>query len=123
MSTIKEFSVNDHKYTFYCNSRSTRYGFAHDAELFDNGYLRCKASCFYLNRTWECYTYQSVMKKAVSNAIDSILSTMKYDYLSVNGYERMTAKRKEDFENVYLKDNNNYLVDVLSALNDLYKML
>jgi hypothetical protein len=63
------------------------------------------------------------MKKAVSNVIDDLISTMKYDYLSVNGYERMTAKRKADFENVYLKDSNNYLVDVLSAVNDLYKML
>lgn len=123
MSTLKEFSVNNCKFTFYCSSRSTRHGFAHDAELFCEGNKISSASCHYLNRTWECYTYQSVMKKAVGNEIDSIRSALKYEYLFVNGYERMTEKRKADFEGVFLNDNSNYRVGYLNNLYALYKML
>lgn len=63
------------------------------------------------------------MKKAVGNEIDSIRSALKYEYLSVNGYERMTEKRKADFEGVFLNDNSNYLVGYLNNLYALYKML
>ena len=48
---------------------STRSGFYHKTELhIDSEFI---LECNYINRTWESYPYQSVMKDALYNAIES----------------------------------------------------
>ena len=46
-----------------CESKSTRNGFRHIATLRIDGYKICTASCIYINRTWECFEYASVLYK------------------------------------------------------------
>lgn len=52
-------------YTVGLSSESTRNGFRHVAILFKNGRQIAKATANYLNRTWESYTYQSVLHKLI----------------------------------------------------------
>lgn len=59
------FKLND-KYSAVCKASNTRNGFKHTATLMvdgrDTGH---EVKCNYLNRTWEAYTYQSVLYKLV----------------------------------------------------------
>ena len=48
-----------------CDWKKTRNGFKHEATLFLDGRESDRAKCCYLNRTWESYEYQSVMKELI----------------------------------------------------------
>ena len=69
----------------------TRSGFCHKTELYiDSKFiLECKLS--YLNRTWESYPYQSVMKQALYNAIEREILREK----NLKGIKRLTKQLRE----------------------------
>lgn len=58
------FKINK-KISIACESSSTRNGFKHEAVLLLNGREMDRAKCNYINRTWEQFTYQSVLNKLV----------------------------------------------------------
>jgi hypothetical protein len=70
---IITFTLNNQRYSIHLTWRKTRNGFAHDSNLLkqssgaDSLFFQIgkKQSCFYLNRTWESYTYQSVIRKLI----------------------------------------------------------
>ena len=76
---------------FKNTAKSTRSGFYHKTELYiDSEFiLECKLS--YLNRTWESYPYQSVMKQALYNAIESEILREK----NLKGIKRLTKQLRE----------------------------
>lgn len=53
----------------FCLSVSTRNGFRHEVEIKKNGYTIARGICRYINRTWERYTYESAIHKAVENCV------------------------------------------------------
>jgi len=57
----KLFTVNEH-ITISCRAEKTRSGFRHLATLLIDGWLSEKAKVCYLNRTWERFEFQSVIK-------------------------------------------------------------
>lgn len=93
MQTIL-FTYNNQTYSIFLSIRKTRSGFAHDSYLFkqSNQYKELfygfgkKQSCFYLNRTWESYQFQSVIRKLIyanfdessANAIMLDIDNRKY---------------------------------------------
>ena len=83
---------------FYCGSRSTRHGFAHDATLFVNGVNEGTETAHYLNRTWECFRYQSVIGSIVRAHVREERERIRAEWMRSRGYERMTAKRREEYE-------------------------
>lgn len=97
---IFKISHNDKEYEFVCNWGNTRNGFKHTCNLFINDRLKGNATCHYLNRTWECYEYQSVMLRAVGILMEQHEEFLKDVFKSENGYEKMTKKRKEEFEKI-----------------------
>ena len=101
---IRRFSIDGREIEFVNQSRGTRSGFAHDTTLFIDGCQRAEHTCHYLNRTWEWYTYQTVMLCAVDDLEDRRTAYLKAEFKRVNGYEKLTAKRKEEFEAVCKKD-------------------
>ncbi len=52
-------------FTIACEHQNTRSGFRHVAILLVNNREVDRTKCCYLNRTWESYTFQSVMYKLV----------------------------------------------------------
>jgi hypothetical protein len=84
------FTINNQKYTINLIWRKTRNGFAHDSYLLkkSSGYeelyfqIGKKQSCFYMNRTWESYTYQSVIRKLIHASFDE--STAKAIMLDID---------------------------------------
>ncbi len=73
---------------------STRNGFYHKSKLYINGELLSEARASYLNRTWEAYTYQTVMKDAVRNAIENEIAEEK----SKRQIKRLTKTLREQIE-------------------------
>jgi hypothetical protein len=62
----KQFDLSE-DYKVICETQNTRYGFRHVASLRDKYFSEvAKSKACYYNRTWESYTYQSVLKKVIS---------------------------------------------------------
>lgn len=65
--TMRNFKIND-EIEVVCESQKTRNGFRHIAILMRNGVEQERAKCCYLNRTWESYEFQSVLKKLFNSS-------------------------------------------------------
>lgn len=63
---MKIFNL-DNDYKIICNWVDTRSGFKHTAILYKNGLLVFETKICYLNRTWESFEYESVLKKVIDN--------------------------------------------------------
>lgn len=61
---MRTFRINE-KLEIVCEAKKTRNGFKHKATLLIDGQERETAKVCYLNRTWERYEYQTVMKKLI----------------------------------------------------------
>lgn len=99
MKIIEKTSGN-YNFKFVCDSRNTRYGFAHDCTLFINNIEDIKASCFYLNRTWECYQYQSVCKTAIDKEIEQTTEHITRVYKREHDLSRVSAKARAEIEKI-----------------------
>lgn len=95
---IRKMKVNGNNYEFVNTSRSTRSGFAHDTTLFINDCEYGRTTCYYYNRTWECYRYQTVMKRCVSDMIERKYKRYIENYKAENNIKRMTAEKSKDAE-------------------------
>jgi hypothetical protein len=84
------------KYEFINEYKNTRNGFAHKTVLLRNGYEVADNTNHYLNRTWECYRYQSVMQGCISGLINEKLN--RYIELAKQRYniKRLSKMKKEE---------------------------
>lgn len=114
---IIKINIDGHEFEFVCNSRNTRTGFAHDCTLFINGIEQPLATCYYLNRTWERYPFQTVCTTALNKAIDTWLEYMRREFMNAHNYERMSTKRRIAFENSV--KNESFMVITSKCLHDL----
>lgn len=95
---IKKFEIGSRHVEFVNDSASTRNGFKHMTTLFVNGCQCGQNTVHYLNRTWECYPYQTCMRGCVRELLENRIENLKSDFKFKNGYMKMTAKRNEEFE-------------------------
>ena len=108
--------VNEKDYTFINAYRKNRNGFVHECELHIGAQV-FDAKCQYYNRTWECYTYQTVMINALYNYSDYIKAHLKERFLNEKGKQRMSPALKEEFEHLCM--NNQQLKDIAAVRNEL----
>lgn len=102
---IKKFNIDEYEFEFVNESYDTRNGFKHVSTLFVNNCKQIENTCHYLNRTWESYRYQTVMRGCVYMLIENRIGNLKSNFKNRNGYLKMTAKRNEEFENE-IKDDD-----------------
>jgi hypothetical protein len=76
------FKIND-QFTIACEFKSTRNGFKHEAHFISNGSEVEKQKVCYLNRTWEAWTFQTV--------ILDLINKSKF----------LTKEQKEEFKQKY----------------------
>lgn len=121
MSYLCNFEINGHKVEFINSSRNTRAGFAHDTKIYIDGYNSGGASCYYYNRTWERYTYQSVMLSAVSGLLSARCDDLIAAYKADHNIKRLTAARRETVIDSASGDSQYKLYDAIRAhlLNNL----
>ena len=111
--------INGNEYIFYNSFRGNRSGFVHETELYKNNYNIGWNKMQYYNRTWECYTYQSVMKGLVSSLMESAMEEFKNAWKESHGIKRLTKEKKESM----MEDFKNNPPMEYSELEELYKML
>ena len=101
--TIKKYvaTSDNGNYEFVCESVGTRSGFAHNVTMFRNGYELLKHRVNYLNRTWECWQFQTAIRGAINTLEEREKERAKAMYKSVNNISRLTAKRKLELEERY----------------------
>lgn len=75
----KTFEINENLKA-NCWSEDTSYGFRHLAELDRNYCTIATAKCAYYNRTWERYTYESVLNRLLENSSKKLTQTDKDDF-------------------------------------------
>ena len=89
-------------FTFECDTRNYSHGFVHRCDLrgvdFHGGLISAHNKCTYYNRTWEEWDYQSVCIVAVRGLIEEAKNNLLDSFKSERGYERMTAKRRDEFD-------------------------
>lgn len=120
MEETYRITINNHPFRFDCRSWGTRSGFAHGAELTDTGSWRRLAEhkVFYLNRTWECYNFQTAMLGAIDSAIDDERDEVMDKLKRENGWAKITEKRREALDKALAEDE--YMA-TLKALYDEVK--
>ena len=90
------------KIEFTNSSRSTRNGFAHDTKMYINDRLEMKATCHYINRTWEAYRFQSVMQSAIYLRIEVEKQRLIDEYKSTHNKKRLSKEIKDSLTNEFI---------------------
>ena len=96
MKTIK---IKD--FTFICFFKNTRSGFKHEAQMLINNSFVSEATQYWVNRTWESFTYQSVIRNCVQNYIAQIEYGIETDYKKENNIIRKTKKHSEKLNELF----------------------
>lgn len=96
------------KIEFKNSYRSTRNGFAHDTKMYIDGILEMENSAHYLNRTWESYAFQSVMKQAVYLRIEQERNKLVHEYKEANNKQRISKDVKESLTNELIETLKNH---------------
>ena len=94
---IYRLSIEGKEIIFNNTWRGTRSGFVHETELYIDGWQATEARCYYINRTWERYSYQSVMLEAVHKLQERETAQEKAHFLRANGFKNMMKHREPAF--------------------------
>lgn len=90
MTQIKNFNFgNGVKATIFCQSRKTRNGFAHDCAI---PALKVRATCHYLNRTWECFDFESVIHEAFRKYLKAALPGKANEKVRAREYAKLVKR-------------------------------
>ena len=81
---MKIFNL-DKRFSVVCESVGTRNGFKHVATLCSNGMSVYETKICYLNRTWECFEFETILLKVIDERFPGI----------ENGKFRAIIKNKE----------------------------
>lgn len=96
------------KIEFKNSARNTRGGFAHDTQMFINERLEQEASMHYINRTWESYAFQSVMKQAIHLRIEQERAKLVNEWKATNNKQRISRDVKESLTNELIEALKNH---------------
>jgi hypothetical protein len=119
MKQLRKITVNSNEYLFINESRNTRHGFAHDTILYKNDVFIGETTAHYLNRTWESYRYQTVMKCCVDEIIKDKLDRFIANFKAKNGICRLTKAKREEVETAfYNREDIKELQQVRTELNE-----
>ena len=93
---MKVFSVNfqGEKNSIYCKCENTRNRFKHVATMYYNRNTYV-AVCYYLNRTWECFEYQSVIRKLYYIISDEMKEKAVEEWKTTKGKKRISKTERE----------------------------
>lgn len=108
-------------FTFVCESADTKNGFKHVCNMFEfdrySNYPVETATCYYYNRTWEKYSFQSAMLAAVQKRIENVIADEKKCFMLANNLKRLAGANKERFEK--LVSENGYIDKLQKLKKDL----
>ncbi len=92
-TNMEYFKVNK-VYSIACEWKKTRQAFKHEATLLKNGWEHiAKVKICYQNRTWERFTYESVMSKLIDQT-GILTKEQKRQWLEHRGNEEIKEFKK-----------------------------
>ena len=94
---LHRLSIEGQEVTFINTWKGTRSGFQHETELYIDGRYVSAARCYYINRTWERYSYQSVMLQAVHKLQETEIEREKQLFRNLMGIKNIMPRHKELF--------------------------
>ena len=90
MTKIKNFNFgNGVKATIFCQSRKTRNGFAHDCAI---PTLKVRATVHYLNRTWERFDFESVIRVAFDKFVKATYTGKANEKVRDREYNKLVKR-------------------------------
>ena len=92
---LYRLSIEGQEVTFINTWKGTRSGFQHETELYIDGRHASAARCYYINRTWERYSYQSVMLQAVHKLQEEETEREKRRFREIHGIKNIMARHKD----------------------------
>lgn len=92
---METFRVNKNT-EIICNYGRTRNGFKHTATLLINGRENTSTKVCYLNRTWESFTYETVIKRLLetTNILSKSQKTRFLNKISGNAHKKVATQFK-----------------------------
>ena len=114
---IRTLKIGKRVWQLVNESWSNSNGWGHKTNVIRNGFDFGETKTKYLNRTWESYTYQSNMFKAVNNIKADELNRFIESYKYKNDVDRFKKGEKEQV----IKDFEKTEID--RYLNKLYKAI
>jgi len=118
MCDIKRVKVGDKEYMFYNRTEGTRSGFKHITQCFVNDVLKHSHKVCYLNRTWESYHYQTVMKGCIASMINDRQEYINANYKRENNLVRISSKKAKEAINE-LSNNDAILIELNKVYSEL----
>lgn len=95
---VHKIEVNGVEYRFINEWRNTSSGFKHTTEVFrDDSYLTNRSN-YYLNRTWESYQFQSVMRNAINGLMNWAMNNYLEAYKEEHNIKRWNKTLKEEVQ-------------------------
>lgn len=116
---IDKKNNNIYTFNFINRSESTYNGFKHTTQLFINNKYIGSYKINYINRTWEFYTYQSVMSKSLNSIIEDRTEQLKEKFKNVYNIKRISNKYRFIL-NKYINDDE--LINIYKLVNDKIKL-
>lgn len=115
---MERFKINE-EIEVVCEWKKTRNGFKHEATLLKNGRSILTVKECYLNRTWECYEFDTVLNKLAEKSGIKEISEFVKNRKSDSGTDNLKsigaiAKLGEIFANT-TKDKNDWKLRMLKA--------
>ena len=101
---MHKLNIDGKEIMFLNNFRGTGSGFMHETELYIDGWRAAAARCYYINRTWERYSYQSVMLEAVHKLQEEETDREKRRFRQQHGIKNIMQRHKPALEE-YLAGN------------------
>ena len=90
---MQSFRINENTEAI-CEASKTRNGFKHTATLLINGHEVESVKINYVNRIWERYTFESVLKKLLEASSLPEVERIQFEEVIKNGGEREMANLK-----------------------------
>lgn len=97
--------IEGHDVEFTCDAHDTRNGFKHTATMWIDGRRAGSHTCYYLNRTWESYAYQTVCRAIAYEKLEETVDGIRREWMAARGYKRMTAGRRTEWKKFPAGDN------------------
>ena len=94
---MRRFNIDGKEILFMNAWRGTRSGFMHETELYIDGWHAGAARCYYINRTWERYSFQSVMLEAVHKLKEEETAREKRNFKDAAGIKNLMERHKPAF--------------------------
>lgn len=118
MELKKVITKNGNEYIIINEFINTRNGFAHKSTLTKNGYEIESHRVNYINRTWECYTYQTSMRGLINKIMEKEQNYYITGQKKKNNIKRLTKAKKEELikewqKGAYIQD----LMEIKERIN------